>query len=330
VGCAGSVNAIIKIPIDRKKSLPENQSYFELAVFGLTGGHSGLLAHEMRANANVLLCDALRRIIYSGIDVSTIKLNRCGDAANAIPSSASATISLPSAQSGRLGKVAAMIERIFRDMHQSTDPNLRVESSPIGNAGAANQSTQSQTQSQRIDTTAPYSEKTLSALISIATSLPDGLLTWSVDMQNLAETSSNLGIIADDGENIVMTCMVRSSVDALRERVAEDMRRICAAHGAGLELSSRSPGWAYKAENRLRDLFLDKYKKLFGANAAASAVHAGLECGHFAAKFSEFPKMDFISCGPTITDVHSINETLHTDTVPEFGKLLVAVLEDLR
>ncbi|MDR0331724.1 MAG: M20/M25/M40 family metallo-hydrolase [Chitinispirillales bacterium] len=313
VGCAGSVNAVIKIPIERNNSLPENPSFFELTVSGLTGGHSGLSIHEMRANANVLLCDAVRRIIYSGIDVSVVKLAKCGDAANAIPSNASAIIAAPRTQSGKLGQTAAMIEKIFRDRHQSTDPNLRVDTPTITN---------------RIDTTAPYSKKTLSALLSIAASVPDGLLTWSANMPGLAETSSNLGIIADDGESIVITCMVRSSVDALRELVADDMRGICAAHGAGFESSSRSPGWAYKAENRLRDLFLDKYKKLFGADGAASAVHAGLECGHFAAKFAEFDGMDFISCGPTIADIHGINETLHTDTVPKFVKLLAAVLED--
>ena len=41
---------------------------------------------------------------------------------------------------------------------------------------------------------------------------------------------------------------------------------------------------------------------------------------------SKYPKMDFISLGPTLIDVHSASERLQVSTVPRVVDLLVAVL----
>jgi dipeptidase D len=293
----------------------------------------------MRANANIVLCDAVRRLRYFGVHTYLLGLGRCGDAANAIPSRASAELAVPTVQKEPLDKIAAMIENIFRDKYRSTDPELSVKIRAIEGAAAISENAAMKTKDKRnnappdeyptVHGQTPYSDETVFALTQIAASVLDGPIAYNAAMPQLVETSSNLGIIKDEGAHIAMTYMVRSFVDAVREQVVDDMLRTAARCGAVSESGNRSPGWVYKAENRLRDIFLSKYKELFGAEAVASAVHAGLECGHFADKFREFENMDFISCGPTITEVHSINETLHTDTVPKFGKLLVEVLGSL-
>jgi len=319
VGCAGSVNVKIKIPVERMESIPyppDNLSYFELAVRGLTGGHSGLSIHEMRGNANILLCDAVDWLLHTSVDLYVFGFGRCGDASNAIPAEASTYVAVPNDQAERFRTAVEEVEFGFKNALQSSDDGVRVEITPSKEAKAAGD-------------VAPYAVGTLSRLADLAQDIKNGPIAFCAAMPQLVETSSNLGIIKDEGQHIVMEYMARSSIDAELEKVLNEIRKSADKNHVKMEVSSRSPGWAYREKSALRDLFLNKYKELFGEDASATPVHAGLECGHFAQKFSNFKDMDFISCGPTTTEIHSINETLHTETLEKFGRLIIEVLGSL-
>jgi dipeptidase D len=315
VGCAGSANVTVRIPAERENFAPNGLSYFELAVGGLAGGHSGLSIHENRGNANILLCAAIRKIRLSGAEPFVLGLGRCGDAANAIPSAASACVAVPVKQVAKLREAVAETESAFKETYRASDPGVRLELRECWNP----------------DGSAPYSGRTVSALTTLAAEIDDGPIAYSAAATGLVETSSNLGIMREEGRHIELTFMARSSIDAEREKTVAGILREAERVGAEAEAGNRSPGWAYREKSVLRDLFLDKYRELFGEEATATPVHAGLECGHFAEKFRNlgFDGTDFISCGPTITEIHSVNETLHTDTVEKFGKLLIEVLANL-
>ncbi len=314
VGCAGSANVTVKIPADRTGLTPRQGFFrFELAVCGLLGGHSGLLIHERRGNANILLCSAVQKLLRANVDLRVLGFGPCGDASNAIPSAASVYAAVPAEREETLRKAAVDIESIFKQTYREIDGGVRLEIRECGDLSGG----------------APFAAGTIRRVTTLAEEIDDGPISYSAAMPDLVETSSNLGIIRDEGDYIAMVCMVRSSIDAERERIVEEIARKAESYNAKCEVGSRSPGWAYKEKSALRDLFLNKYKELFGEAATAFPVHAGLECGHFAEKFRNFSGMDFISCGPTTTEIHSVNETLHTDTVEKFGKLLIEVLRSL-
>ena len=56
------------------------------------------------------------------------------------------------------------------------------------------------------------------------------------------------------------------------------------------------------------------------------AVHAGVECGAFAEKN---PCLDMISIGPTLTDVHTPNETCRIADVQTIAELLRMILKTI-
>lgn len=318
VGCAGSANVTVRLPVERAGFLPSGAaSYFELAVCGLTGGHSGLSIHEGRGNANIILCGVIDSIRRAGVDIRVFGFGRCGDASNAIPAEASAYVAVPNGQAGKFKEAVAEAGSRYKDALRLTDGGVRVEAREVGEAKAA------------VGGKTPYSAETTVSLTNLADNIKDGPIAFCAAMPRLVETSSNLGIIKDEGRHIALVYMVRSSIGAEMERAIDEIRRRAGENSAEAEVGSRSPGWAYKEKSALRELFLRKHKELFGEDADAVPVHAGLECGHFAEKFSRFKDMDFISCGPTSTDIHSVNETLHTDTVEKFGRLLIEVLGSL-
>jgi dipeptidase D len=315
VSCAGTLRGTVVLPIKRSSNTPEDVSYFNLSISGLTGGHSGICIQENRANANILLCDVLQRLKYAGLNPLLISLGICGEASNAIPVKASAVIAVQKGEKEtKFLKELPYIEKCLSEKHKLTDPGLKLETGTP----------------KEKDIKKPYETSTFSSLLNIVRLLPDGAFTWDVNKgmdDPLVETSSNLGVIKENENNVEILCMIRSSVDSVKAIVAQDMEAISKKFGAEFIQGANSPGWILKEKNELCELFLKKHDELFAPQKAkAGAIHAGLECGYFAEKLGD---IDMIACGPQLNDVHTINETLHMNTVPKIMKLLIAVLESL-
>jgi dipeptidase D len=66
------------------------------------------------------------------------------------------------------------------------------------------------------------------------------------------------------------------------------------------------------------------YRDLFGMDAAVVAIHAGLETSVVGAAY---PKMDMISIGPTMHNVHSPDEMLDVASVQKAYDLLLETLK---
>lgn len=122
-------------------------------------------------------------------------------------------------------------------------------------------------------------------------------------------------------------CAIGSSVETRISFVLSQMGYFIKSLGGRLESGDIYPGWVAKSESELEKKFVKAYKEQnINKEPTVWAAHAGLECGYFAEKFGD---IDMISCGPTVTKVHTVEEILETDTVDKTAKLLIKVLEDL-
>ena len=70
------------------------------------------------------------------------------------------------------------------------------------------------------------------------------------------------------------------------------------------------------------------YEELYGAKPEISAIHAGLECGLFSEKFDG--KIDLISFGPNLYDVHTPQEHMSISSVERTWDYLKKALEMLK
>ena len=69
---------------------------------------------------------------------------------------------------------------------------------------------------------------------------------------------------------------------------------------------------------------VDAYSRLFGSTIKTEVLHAGLECGHIAAKY---PSLEIVSIGPTLENVHTTNERLKVASLVKMWDLLQEVLQ---
>lgn len=304
VGCAGGVDTICTFEYNRSFT-PENFEYMRVSVSGLSGGHSGGDIHLGRANANKLIA----RFIWECSqrwDITVCSFDG-GNLRNAIPREANAVFGIHSDHHQEvvrhLNKFADEIRNEYKGVEPSMD--FRIEST--------------ERPEYCIDS------DTSLALIRAIYSGPHGVYSMSRDLEGLVETSTNLASVKMKGDNqVVVTTSQRSSVESRKLDMAAQVEAHFQLAGATVEHSDGYPGWAPNMESPIMRLTADAYEELYGVRPAIKAIHAGLECGLFLAKY---PHLDMVSFGPTMRDVHSPDEKLLIPTVEKFWRHLCRVLE---
>ena len=156
--------------------------------------------------------------------------------------------------------------------------------------------------------------------------VPNGIVSMSMDIPGLVQTSSNLGIFHVADGLLVARASVRSSVASEKEMLLERFATLCALLGASMEITGNYPAWEYKRDSALRDTMVRVFTEQYGHAPKIEAIHAGLECGLFSGKL---PGLDCVSFGPDLLEIHTPREKMSIPSVQRMWKLLRGVLEAL-
>lgn len=175
-----------------------------------------------------------------------------------------------------------------------------------------------------MDSCTVYTEKTASNVKNALLLLPNGIISWSMGVKGLVQTSTNLGVMEEEDGKLVIGSLVRSSVESQKSIVKSQIEAVADVLGGKSISSSDYPGWEFKKESPLRDLAIEKYEALFGKKAVIEAIHAGLECGFWDGKMEN---VDIISMGPDMMDVHTVKERVSKQSIDNVWKLLKEIVE---
>ena len=308
-GCAGGARFHARYLYERIK---RSGMRCEIRIDGLKGGHSGILAHEERGNANVLLGRLLYELYRKEkVDYSLSSMSG-GSADNVIPSDAEAVIVLPGdTGAGELERAVKKIEKDLKAELAIKDPDLRVSITEKGKG-----------------TFDCFDSSSMKHAVKLVCSLPNGVMARSAAVQGLVETSLNLGVMTCDekAQTVTLEYAVRSSVESAKVHLLDRLRMIAKSYGAVTETTSFYPGWTYAVESPLRDLMVATYEKMYGKKPKVEAVHAGVECGFFAEKM---PGLDCVSIGPDMQAIHSTDEKLSAPSTARVFEYVCEVLKAL-
>ena len=83
----------------------------------------------------------------------------------------------------------------------------------------------------------------------------------SMDIKGLVESSTNLGVIETLQDEIKLRNEVRSSVNSLKQHIADEIKCIAELVGATFEIESEYPEWPYNPNSQIRNLFEKCIKK---------------------------------------------------------------------
>lgn len=303
MGCAGGVDAEISLPVSWQTADPQQLSR-TLKIAGLKGGHSGVNIHLGRGNANKLLARFLAGHAEE-LQLSISELSG-GSLRNAIPREAQCSFTVPAGKLAMLEQRVAQYLAILQAELGAVEPAV---SFTLEAAAAASQTLQAETQIRLID---------------LLNSCPNGVIRMSDEIPGVTETSLNAGVVSLQQDRLSLLCLIRSLIDSGREQVESMLQSLSRLAGAQLSLSGCYPGWKPDTSSPVMAVVRDTYHSIYQKQPVIMVIHAGLECGLFK---KHYPTLDMVSIGPTIRYPHGPDEMVNIDTVGQYWKLLLAVLE---
>lgn len=306
IGCAGGKLTTATITY-KPENAPSSYFWFEVAVKGLNGGHSGAEIHKGLGNANKIL-DRYLWILNKKFDLALASIDG-GNLHNAIAREAHAVAGVPFDKKEDVIIELNTLVPLIEDELKHVDPNVKIVIQ---------------------STDAPISvidKKTKNNLLNAIYACPHGVLNMSADIPGLVETSTNLAAIKmKDNNTIVITTSQRSSSGSLKDNAANIVNAVFSLAGAEVVHSAGYPSWKPNTDSPILHVAQETYKNLYRKDAEIKAIHAGLECGLFLEKY---PHLDMISCGPTITDAHSPAEQVNIPSVEKWWNFLLEVLKNI-
>lgn len=303
VSCAGGCNFDIRMPLCRELV---NGEKLTITLSGLKGGHSGVEIDKGRVNANILmgriLCHANRNC-----DFNVISING-GTKANAITPSCSAEIVCNNAN--KLKSVLDDYFKIIKSEISKREENCNLTITIDGDG--------------MFKALSPSDHNKILYLLS---STPNGIIEMSAEIENLVETSLNLGILETSENSINLTYTLRSNKNSALTYIEDKLSLFASYNGCSHEISGRYLPWEFKENSPLQAQYIKLFEEYFGFKPSVVAIHAGLECAVFASKINN---LDCISIGPDIFDVHTVNEKLSISSTENIFNLLCNILRNFK
>lgn len=306
VSCAGgrSTRATFEFA---KEDAPAGYFFLDLALKGLTGGHSGDDINKKRANAIKILA----RFIYMEQEKYDVRLAcfNSGKLHNAIPRDGKATIAVPEAVKENVRADWNVFISNVEDEFHVTDTAMVF--------------------SMESAETSPVLPKEVSVkLIQALQAMTNGIFSMCQDKElgDLVETSSNVAVIKTSDTNVEILASQRSNVMSNLDNQCNAIKAVFQLAGAKVEQTDGYPAWKMNPNSELTKQAVESYKKLFGKDPIVRGIHAGLECGLFSTRY---PHLDMVSFGPTLRDVHTPDERLHIPTVQMVWDHLLDILKNI-
>lgn len=305
MGCAGGIDGTANFNLTFD-SVADNSQAFNLSISGLKGGHSGVDIGTGRANA----CKLLVRFLLQAsrqFDIRLTELNG-GSLRNAIPREADASFVVASTHVDALkaeldlylATVKANLKSIETDIEMLLISPEEFEQS--------------------------WSVDSQSRILQALNACPNGVMRMSDDIEGIAETSLNLGVMRTKGKKFVAMTLIRSLHDDGRLETQEMVASVFDLAGANIEFSGAYPGWQPDTSSTIMATVRETYQSLYNKTPEIMVIHAGLECGLFK---TAYPHWDMVSFGPTIKFPHSPDEKVEIKTVDQYWQLLLAVLKNI-
>ncbi len=305
IGCAGGID-VTAHRMYLEENVDEGSAGYEIAVRGLSGGHSGMDIHKGLGNANKIM----NRLMSGAFENFGLRISEIegGGLRNAIPRESRAKV-----------VIATMYEDIFMPEMQkviddikkefaTTEPNLQIEISK---------------------TTLPGKVMELvvqEGLIRALYAAHNGVYRMSADIPDLVETSNNIASVTVKSGEIRINCLTRSSVESSKFDLANALRSAFELAGCEVTFSGSYPGWTPNVKSEILDVLVGIYEKQNGEKPKVVACHAGLECGIIG---KNYPGMDMISFGPTIHGAHSPDERASISSAQKYWKFVLEILQNI-
>lgn len=306
VSCAGGQRNEVKFKKEYE-DLEKGYIFYELSISGLKGGHSGGEIHKYHGNAIVRLARALYRFDEE-FNIKLISLSG-GGKPNAIPRNSKAKIAIKEEDLKKAQLLTIKLNSEYVRELGKIDPDIRLNFE------------------KSFEEKKCLKEDLKKRIIGILNVMPNGVLTMSSDLKGLVESSSNIGVLEDDGNYINIISALRSNKGTLKTFLSQRIEILSKFFGGDLEILSVYPEWPFEEKSALIDLIQKSYNNLYNKPMEVFATHGGLECGIFKKSIGD---IEMASIGPEMHGVHAPGENLSISSTKRTYELIKEILKNTK
>lgn len=305
IGSAGGIDITAEMQYKAVEAEAGDKAV-KVFIKGLKGGHSGLEIGVGRANANKQLVRFVREAI-SQCDARLAEWH-CGNMRNAIPSSGSVILTVPTENVEALKELVEDWKEYITEDYKGIEEGIEFWAEDA----------------EMPATLVPADIQ--DNLVDAIYACHDGVIRYIPSLPSTVETSSNLAIIDITPETASIKVLARSASESMKDYIATTVSSVFEMAGMKTTLGGSYGGWNPNPDSEMLRVMGGIYKELFGNDAKVVVVHAGLECSII---LSKYPGLDIVSFGPTLRSPHTPNERCHIPSVPKFWQFLVKTLEEI-
>ena len=307
LSCSGGCDTSLFLPINYTPISGKYNSTI-IRISGLKGGHSGGDINKNRGNA----IQIMGRVLYElnkRVNFEIESING-GSKTNAIPRECECIIVFNENDKSSIEDIIKYVDLEIKEELKGIDDNFEI---------------QLKSNDKKLERVFNY--LTRQKLINALMLYTSGILQMSLDIQNLVETSNNLGILSTDENNklIIFRCGVRSSIDSQVQYIAKKHEALANLLNADIKISAVYPGWKYN-ESKFSNYIAETFETIYSKPMKKEAIHAGLECGVF---YKKMPELDIVSIGPNVYDVHTPDEHISISSAIRTYEFLLKILENM-
>ncbi|MSA96897.1 beta-Ala-His dipeptidase [Finegoldia sp. BIOML-A2] len=297
VGSSGGEN--VNVEVDKHYVSDSLSNFYKISVKGLKGGHSGMEIDKNHQNAIKVLFEFLK-----SLDDYYICDFKGGTKDNAIPTNAELILSTDESVDSLSRKSEEFISKI--DL-EDFDKDLKLVI-------------------EQVNAQKCLDKRTTENLSDIIGELNSGVISYIEGLDETVETSCNLAIVNSLDDKFEIILSTRSSNHDKLVALREDIVSKANKHNATAFDYNYYPTWEFNEKSELMEVAKNAFSKVNDKEVDVKVIHAGLECGVFAEKYK---KIDCISIGPTMYDVHTTKERLDIESLERFIKFYNVILNML-
>lgn len=289
-GCSGDITFTVDIPAEYEAAPATHTQALLLKVRGLNGGHCEFDIQLERANAILVLARLLNDVqaATDGRIVSAFG----GAQNNAIPMDAEAVVALRPEDVETVRGIVKELGETLAAEYRIAEPGIRLEAE-----------------------SAPAASRVFSAAAGVRFSqltslIPNGVISWSLAVPGIVETSNNLGTIREIPEGVRLMSTITSAMTTRKHEVLDRVRSLAALAGGGITVESYgldAAEFPYRPDSPLLATAVQAYRDINASEPDVHVSQCSLELGMFSNKI---PGLDIISIGTELHDLHSPKESV--------------------
>lgn len=277
---------------------------WELSISGLTGGHSGGAINNNGLHAAKGLAQILGHLFHIA-HIRLVEFDAKG-ADNVITDSAKATF-ITGVDKKVIADNTVSMSRFIATAYHETDPNIKID-------------LKLQKSPNKL---LAYTPQSTANIIFNVLYAPYGVVTKS---NGNVTCSCNIGNCYTRNDLFTLRIHTRFKQETFKELIKNKILQYYTFTHAFFESTDYSPAWKKTEDNNLVDKVQEIWSQLYDTPLIPVEGHGILECGMFQEKM---PDLKIISIGPTVTEIHTPNETLDLDSAVRVYLFLIELLEKL-